>query len=376
MKKLLKGLAVSLLAISLVGCGGDTASTEAAGETAAAQEGAAEASGETKTIGICLPTQELARCLKDQEYLTEFLNEMGYEVDVQFAKGDAATQVSQIENMITNGVAGVIISPWNGDALTTAVQKCYDAGIPAIAYDALIMNTPYIEYYSADDLEGIGGLQAQFIVDTLDVENSTEPYTIEIFSGDQADNNANYFYSGAMNILQPYIDAGKLQVLSGQTDRNTTATPEWSGSKAQSRMDTILSTYYLDQDIDAVLTQNDDLAAGVISACKSAGYGTEDKPLPITTGQDCTIAALKSILAGEQTMTVYKDIRTLAQNASYIIDCLVKGETPELENTVTYNNGAVDVTATRVEPIALTVDNLEELIIGNNFYTAEEIGLE
>ena len=141
-------------------------------------------------------------------------------------------------------------------------------------------------------------------------------------------------------------------------------------------MDTILSTYYLDQDIDAVLTQNDDLAAGVISACKSAGYGTEDKPLPITTGQDCTIAALKSILAGEQTMTVYKDIRTLAQNASYIIDCLVKGETPELENTVTYNNGAVDVTATRVEPIALTVDNLEELIIGNNFYTAEEIGLE
>ncbi|HIU78780.1 MAG TPA: sugar-binding protein [Candidatus Avilachnospira avicola] len=376
MKKLLKGLAVSLLAISLVGCGGDTAGTEAAGETAAAQEGAAEASGETKTIGICLPTQELARCLKDQEYLTEFLNEMGYEVDVQFAKGDAATQVSQIENMITNGVAGVIISPWNGDALTTAVQKCHDAGIPAIAYDALIMNTPYIEYYSADDLEGIGGLQAQFIVDTLDVENSTEPYTIEIFSGDQADNNANYFYSGAMNILQPYIDAGKLQVLSGQTDRNTTATPEWSGSKAQSRMDTILSTYYLDQDIDAVLTQNDDLAAGVISACKSAGYGTEDKPLPITTGQDCTIAALKSILAGEQTMTVYKDIRTLAQNASYIIDCLVKGETPELENTVTYNNGAVDVTATRVEPIALTVDNLEELIIGNNFYTAEEIGLE
>ena len=376
MKKLLKGLAVSLLAISLVGCGGDTASTEAAGETVAAQEGAAEASGETKIIGICLPTQELARCLKDQEYLTEFLNEMGYEVDVQFAKGDAATQVSQIENMITNGVAGVIISPWNGDALTTAVQKCHDAGIPAIAYDALIMNTPYIEYYSADDLEGIGGLQAQFIVDTLDVENSTEPYTIEIFSGDQADNNANYFYSGAMNILQPYIDAGKLQVLSGQTDRNTTATPEWSGSKAQSRMDTILSTYYLDQDIDAVLTQNDDLAAGVISACKSAGYGTEDKPLPITTGQDCTIAALKSILAGEQTMTVYKDIRTLAQNASYIIDCLVKGETPELENTVTYNNGAVDVTATRVEPIALTVDNLEELIIGNNFYTAEEIGLE
>lgn len=178
--------------------------------------------------------------MKDQEYLTQYLNERGYDVDVQFAKGDAATQVAQMENMITNGVVGIICSPWDGSALTSAVEAAHNAGIPVIAYDALILNTPYIEYYAADDLRGIGALQAQYIVDTLKLDSSDEAHTLELFAGDYADANAPLFFEGAMNVLTPYIESGKLVVKSGQTEFNVVATAEWDGAKAQSRMDAIL----------------------------------------------------------------------------------------------------------------------------------------
>lgn len=328
------------------------------------------------TIGVTLPTQELARCLKDQQYLTQYLNERGYDVDVQFAKGDAATQVAQIENMITNGVVGIICSPWDGSAVTPAVDAAHNAGVPIIAYDALILNTPYIEYYAADNLRGIGALQAQFIVDTLGLDDSDESHTLELFGGDFGDANAPLFFEGAMNILTPYIESGKLVVKSGQTEFNVVATVEWDGAKAQSRMDAILSTYYLDEPVEAVLCQNDDLAAGVISACKSAGYGTEAMPLPITTGQDCTTSAIKSILAGEQSMTVLKDINQLAYNGAYFIDCLVQGQTPEIENPVIYNNGSVDVKASAVEPMVLTADKVQELVIDSGYYTKADLGME
>lgn len=328
------------------------------------------------TIGITLPTQELARCLKDQEYLTQFLNERGYDVDVQFAKGDAATQVAQIENMITNGVVGIICSPWDGSAVTPAVDAAHNAGVPIIAYDALILNTPYIEYYAADNLRGIGALQAQFIVDTLGLDDSDESHTLELFGGDFGDANAPLFFEGAMNILTPYIESGKLVVKSGQTEFNVVATAEWDGAKAQARMDAILSTYYLDEPVEAVLCQNDDLAAGVISACKSAGYGTEAMPLPITTGQDCTTSAIKSILAGEQSMTVLKNIKQLAYNGAYFIDCLVQGQTPEIEDPVIYNNGSVDVKASAVEPMVLTADKVQELVIDSGYYTKADLGME
>ena len=375
MKKLVALLLALVLVVGLCACAkkAETATPTDGSEQTSESAATAQSKG---TIGITLPTQELARCLKDQEYLTQYLNERGYDVDVQFAKGDAATQVAQMENMITNGVVGIICSPWDGSALTSAVEAAHNAGIPVIAYDALILNTPYIEYYAADDLRGIGALQAQYIVDTLKLDSSDEAHTLELFAGDYVDANAPLFFEGAMNVLTPYIESGKLVVKSGQTEFNVVATAEWDGAKAQSRMDAILSTYYLDEPIEAVLCQNDDLAAGVISACKSAGYGTEAMPLPITTGQDCTISAVKSILAGEQSMTVFKDIKQLAYNGAYFIDCLVQGQTPEIENPVVYNNGSVDVKASAVEPLALTADKVQELVIDSDYYTKADLGME
>lgn len=375
MKKLVALLLALVLVVGLCACAKKAETTTPTDGSEQTSESAATAQSKG-TIGITLPTQELARCLKDQEYLTQYLNERGYDVDVQFAKGDAATQVSQMENMITNGVVGIICSPWDGSALTSAVEAAHNAGIPVIAYDALILNTPYIEYYAADDLRGIGALQAQYIVDTLKLDGSDEAHTLELFAGDYADANAPLFFEGAMNVLTPYIESGKLVVKSGQTEFNVVATAEWDGAKAQSRMDAILSTYYLDEPIEAVLCQNDDLAAGVISACKSAGYGTEAMPLPITTGQDCTISAVKSILAGEQSMTVFKDIKQLAYNGAYFIDCLVQGQTPEIENPVVYNNGSVDVKASAVEPLALTADKVQGLVIDSDYYTKADLGME
>ena len=375
MKKLVALLLALVLVVGLCACAKKAETTTPTDGSEQTSESAATAQSKG-TIGITLPTQELARCLKDQEYLTQYLNERGYDVDVQFAKGDAATQVAQMENMITNGVVGIICSPWDGSALTSAVEAAHNAGIPVIAYDALILNTPYIEYYAADDLRGISALQAQYIVDTLKLDSSDEAHTLELFAGDYADANAPLFFEGAMNVLTPYIESGKLVVKSGQTEFNVVATAEWDGAKAQSRMDAILSTYYLDEPIEAVLCQNDDLAAGVISACKSAGYGTEAMPLPITTGQDCTISAVKSILAGEQSMTVFKDIKQLAYNGAYFIDCLVQGQTPEIENPVVYNNGSVDVKASAVEPLALTADKVQELVIDSDYYTKADLGME
>ena len=375
MKKLVALLLTLVLVVGLCACAKKAETTTPTDGSEQTSESAATAQSKG-TIGITLPTQELARCLKDQEYLTQYLNERGYDVDVQFAKGDAATQVSQMENMITNGVVGIICSPWDGSALTSAVEAAHNAGIPVIAYDALILNTPYIEYYAADYLRGIGALQAQYIVDTLKLDSSDEAHTLELFAGDYADANAPLFFEGAMNVLTPYIESGKLVVKSGQTEFNVVATAEWDGAKAQSRMDAILSTYYLDEPIEAVLCQNDDLAAGVISACKSAGYGTEAMPLPITTGQNCTISAVKSILAGEQSMTVFKDIKQLAYNGAYFIDCLVQGQTPEIENPVVYNNGSVDVKASAVEPMALTADKVQELVIDSGYYTKADLGME
>lgn len=375
MKKLIALLLALVLVVGLCACAKKAENGTPADGSGKNADSAAPAQSKG-TIGVTLPTQELARCLKDQEYLTQYLNERGYDVDVQFAKGDAATQVAQIENMITNGVVGIICSPWDGSAVTPAVDAAHNAGVPIIAYDALILNTPYIEYYAADNLRGIGALQAQFIVDTLGLDDSDESHTLELFGGDFGDANAPLFFEGAMNILTPYIESGKLVVKSGQTEFNVVATVEWDGAKAQSRMDAILSTYYLDEPVEAVLCQNDDLAAGVISACKSAGYGTEAMPLPITTGQDCTTSAIKSILAGEQSMTVLKDINQLAYNGAYFIDCLVQGQTPEIEDPVIYNNGSVDVKASAVEPMVLTADKVQELVIDSGYYTKADLGME
>ena len=361
MKKILTLVLIAMLALTSLGA----ASAE-------------ELRGEGKTIGICLTSQALARTVLDSVYLTEYLEEMGYEVEIVFSEQDAAVQSMQLETFVSMGVDGIIISPSDGTALTNAIELAHDNNVPVMDYDALIMDSPYVEYYATDDLYAVGATQGQFLVDALGLAEGNGPFNLEIFSGSMTDNNANYFYQGAMDQIQPYIDSGMLVVKSGQIDRTATSIDRWSATTAQTRADAILSTYYSDgSHLDACLTQNDDLAAGVIAACKSAGYGTEENPLPLTTGQDCNVSAILSIINGEQSSTVFKNIQELAYAASVGIDAMIHGEEMpwDPEKIGSYNNNVVDVPTYQVTPLLLTVDNWYELIVESGFYDAEDLGM-
>ena len=369
---------LGLMMVAFVGCSEQAANDETTGTTenaenvTATSEGTGEDQGETKLIGMSLPTKELARCLKDAEYFEQEMDGLGYEVIIQFAEGDAQLQASQIENMIMKGVDCLVISPWDGASLTQVVDLAYENDIPVVAYDALILNTPYIDYYVTDDLVKVGELQGQYIVDALGLSDEDEgPFNIELFAGDPADNNARFFFDGAMSKLNPYIESGQLVVQSGQIDFSVTSTPGWDGLKAQQRMDNLISANYTNKKIDAVLCNNDGLALGVISALKTAGYGTEEYPYPVITGQDCDIASIKSIIAEEQTMTVFKDIRILAHNASTVVNALLNGETIEADDTTTFDNGSIVVPATYVPPVALDISNYQELLFDSGYYSED-----
>ena len=333
-------------------------------------------SGEGKTIGISLTSKSLARTALDEIYLTKYLTELGYDVSIQYSEGDVTRQVSQFETFVTSGVDGIIISPSDGTALTTAMELADENDVPVLVYDALIMNSPFVKYYVTDDLFKVGKEQGDYIVEALGLEDGEKgPFNLELFTGSMTDNNAIYFYDGAMSALQPYIDEGVLVVQSGQITFAETSTEKWDAANAQTRCDTILSTYYTDKNLDAALTQNDNLAIGVISSLKSVGYGTDEKPLPITTGQDCDVSAIKSIIAGEQSMTVFKDIREFASAATYIIDAMIHGDEVVIEDPGIYNNNVVDVITYQVKPLRLTKDNWYELIIENGFYTPEDLDM-
>ena len=322
------------------------------------------------TIGILMPTKEQTIWSIQGERLTEAFQKAGYATQIEYAEDDSAKQAMQIENMITKGVNVLVIAAVDCAALTDACEKAKDAGIYVIADDRLITNTKAVDFYVTFDLVRMGELQGQYIVDKLDLENQAGPFTLEIFSGSQDDTNAISFYQGAMNKLQPYLDNGKLVVKSGQSSYTETAIQSWDSSKAQSRMDNLLSGYYADSHLDAVLVAADCLALGVISSLESMGYGTDANPYPIVTGQDAELAAVKNSLAGKQSMTAFLDANKLTEILVPVVDDLVAGKTPASDTT--YNNGVFDVPTKTYDPYLIDKDNVNYLVdVG--FYTDAEI---
>lgn len=322
------------------------------------------------TIGILMPTKEQTIWSIQGERLTEAFQKAGYATQIEYAEDDSAKQAMQIENMITKGVNVLVIAAVDCAALTDACEKAKDAGIYVIADDRLITNTKAVDFYVTFDLVRMGELQGQYIVDKLDLENQAGPFTLKIFSGSQDDTNAISFYQGAMNKLQPYLDNGKLVVKSGQSSYTETAIQSWDSSKAQSRMDNLLSGYYADSHLDAVLVAADCLALGVISSLESMGYGTDANPYPIVTGQDAELAAVKNILAGKQSMTAFLDANKLTEILVPVVDDLVAGKTPDSDTT--YNNGVFDVPTKTYDPYLIDKDNVNYLVdVG--FYTDAEI---
>lgn len=378
MKKLIAVLLIVTMG-ALIGCGNGTSSSGDSKESSStgtdAKKAEDEAADETVKkdvlIGVSMPTQSLQRWNQDGDNLKKFLTEMGFEVDLQYADNEVQQQVSQIENMITKGVELLIIAPVDGSSLSAVLSEAKAEGIYVIAHDRFLTDTKDVDIFGTFDNNRVGELQGEFIVDQLDLENEEDPFNLEIVSGSLDDNNAAYFLDGAMDILQPYIDSGKLVVQSGQTSREQTSTDAWQTDVAQARMDNILTAYYTEETLDVVLCSNDSTALGAISALKSAGYGSDDLLMPIITGQDCDTANVKAIVAGEQSMSVFKDTRALAKMIANMAKTFVEGGVPE--TNMTYDNGAKEIPAYALEPIVVTKENYNEKLIDSGYYSEDEL---
>ncbi|MFL0554729.1 MULTISPECIES: multiple monosaccharide ABC transporter substrate-binding protein [Paenibacillus] len=339
--------------------------------------GSSSGSGNSEkgTIGIAMPTKSSERWVNDGNNMVKEFKALGYGTDLQYGEDVIENQVSQIENMITKGVKVLVIAAIDGGSLTDVLQKAHDQGIQVVAYDRLIMNSEYVDYYATFDNFKVGVQQASYIEEKLGLKEGKGPFNIELFGGSPDDNNAYFFYDGAMSVLQPYIDSGKLVVRSGQTKMEQIATLRWDGATAQARMDNLLSAHYTTENIDAVLSPYDGISIGILSSLKGVGYGSGSKPMPIVTGQDAELASVKSILAGEQTQTVFKDTRELAKKAVSMVQSILEGTEAEVNDTKTYDNGVKVVPSYLLEPVSVDKENVEQALVDTGYYSKEDLGL-
>ena len=372
MKKMLALLMAMALAVSMTACGnGSTSESSASSAGSQASSGSSATQEGGNLVGVAMPTKDLQRWNQDGENMKAQLEEAGYTVDLQYAANDIPTQVSQIENMIANGCEVLVIASIDGEALGTVLDQAKEKNIPVIAYDRLIMNSDAVSYYATFDNWDVGVKQGEYIVDALDLENAGDKtYNIEYITGDPGDNNINFFFDGAISVLQPYIDAGTLVCPSGQTEKQTVATANWATDAAQARFENILASYYSDgTQLDVVLASNDSTALGVANALASSYTGN----YPVLTGQDCDIANVKNIVAGKQSMSVFKDTRDLASKTVEMVDALMKGTEPPVNDTETYDNGTGVIPSYLCEPKDCTIDNYQELLIDSGYYTEADL---
>jgi putative multiple sugar transport system substrate-binding protein len=325
------------------------------------------------TVGISMPTKTSTRWISDGETMEKLFKEAGYTPDLQFADDDIPNQLSQIENMVTKGAKVLVIGAIDGTTLSDILQKAHDAGVKVIAYDRLIRDSGNVDYYATFDNFQVGVLQATSLVQGLQLDKATGPKNVELFGGSPDDNNAFFFYDGAMSVLQPLIDSKKIVIKSGQMGMDQVGTLRWDGAVAQARMENLLSSTYTDAKVDGVLSPYDGLSIGIISALKGVGYGSGDMPMPIVTGQDAELPSVKSILAGEQYSTVFKDTRELAKVAVGMVDAIMSGKEPEVNDTKTYDNGVKIVPSYLLKPVAVDKTNAKDVLVGAGYYTEDQI---
>ncbi|NGO68473.1 multiple monosaccharide ABC transporter substrate-binding protein [Streptomyces boncukensis] len=345
--------AAALLVASLAACG-----QEAKGGSRYKPD-----KGKGGTIGLAMPTKSSERWIADGENMAKQFEKAGYKTDLQYGDDKVENQVAQLENMVAKGHRLLVIAAIDGSALTNVLRRAKDANIPVISYDRLILGTENVDYYASFDNERVGELQGQYLVDKLKLdEKKNDKFNIELFAGSPDDNNTRYFWNGAMKVLRPYLKKGQLVVRSKQTRMNQATTLRWDGGTAQKRMDDLISKSYGSERVDAVLSPYDGISIGILSALKSAGYGTKSKPYPLVTGQDAELASIKSIIAGKQTQTVYKDFRKLAKQTVQMGDAALNDKKVEVNDTKSYDNGKKVVPAYLLKPVSIDKSNTQRLI--------------
>jgi len=325
------------------------------------------------TVGVAMPTKSSARWIADGDNIVKVLKSRGYTTDLQYAEDDVPNQLSQIENMITKGAKVLVVAAIDGTTLSDVLGQAARNGIKVIAYDRLIRNSPNVDYYATFDNFQVGVLQAQSLETGLKLKDGKGPFNIELFGGSPDDNNAYFFYNGAMSVLQPYIDSGKLVVGSRQVGMDKVSTLRWDGATAQARMDNLLSAYYSNKRVDAVLSPYDGLSTGIISSLKGVGYGSGNQPMPVISGQDAEVSAVKAIVAGDQYSSIFKDTRDLAKVTVDMVDALLSNQPVQVNDTKTYNNGVKVVPAYLLKPVIVDKANWQALLIDSGYYTKQQV---
>lgn len=361
-----------ILSMILAACG-----SPAATDAPADQPAGSDNSG--VLVGISMPTKSSTRWISDGESMVASFEALGYQTDLQFADNDIQNQLAQVENMVTKGAKVLIIAAIDGTTLSDVLQKAHDAGALVISYDRLITKTPNVDYYATFDNFGVGVIQGTQLLNGLGLTVGEKapagvgPFNVELFGGSPDDTNAFYFYDGAMSVIQPFIDDGTIVIQSGQTGMDKVGTLRWLAATAQARMDNLLSAFYTDKRVDGVLSPYDGLSIGILSSLKGVGYCTTDLPCPVVTGQDAEVASVKSIIAGEQTYTVFKDTRQLAAQTAKMVDQALKGETVDINDTTTYNNEVKIVPSYLLTPISIDINNYQKELVDSGYINAEDL---
>lgn len=321
-------------------------------------------------IGVAMPTKNLQRWIQDGQNIEQSLREKGYAVDLQYADNDVGVQATQITSMIQEGCEVLVIASIDGTKLTECLAAAREAGVVVIAYDRLIMNTDAVSYYVSFDNRMVGRLQGEYIEKALDLKNAKGPFSMEVFSGDPGDNNSKFYYDGAMEVLKPYMDSGKLLVPSGQIMQQECSIDGWSAENASNRMKDLLTKYYADgKQLDAVLSPNDSIANGVANILSEKYKGN----YPVLTGQDCDINSVKDILKGRQSMSVFKDTRILADKASEMVAAVIDRKDVPVNDTTSYDNGIGIIPSFLCEVVYTDADNYKEILLDSGYYTEDQL---
>ncbi|WP_297083172.1 multiple monosaccharide ABC transporter substrate-binding protein [uncultured Demequina sp.] len=380
-KKFLAAVAAAGMAITLAACSGGGAGDD--GSTDDATGGGGDTMTEGGLVGVAMPTQTSERWIADGEAVEAGLMELGYEVDLQFANDDIPIQTQQIDQMITNGAEALIIAAIDGTALSAQLEAAAAAGIPVISYDRLIRDSENVDFYVTFDNYNVGVQQATSLLVGLGLLNedgsegdATGPFNVELFAGSLDDNNAHFFYAGAIDTLQPYFDDGTLVVPSGQTDIEQTNILRWQQETAQKRMEDLLTSTYTGTDLElhGVLSPYDGLSRGIITALQNAGFAaTVSEGFPVVTGQDAEIASVKLIADDVQFATIFKDTRKLAAQAVTATDAYLSGGEPEANDTETYDNGVKVVPSYLLESDIVYAGNIQELLVDSGYWSESEV---
>ena len=363
MRKIFAIVAIGAVALTMTGCGRST-DTTTTGDIASGTKG---------TIGVAMPTKTSQRWIKDGDAMKAQLEAAGYKVNLVYANDDIPTQVTQVNDMVTKKNQVLVVASIDGTALAGALKQAKDAGIPVIAYDRLLRSTNAVDYYTTFDNLKVGELQGQSLVDGLKASGKPAPWNVELFAGSPDDNNATFFFNGAMKVLQPLIDSKQIVIKSGETDFKTVATLRWDAAVAKRRMENILTKSYSSVDVQGVLAPYDGLSRGIIAALKGSGYGRGGKALPVITGQDAEIESVKSILAGEQYSSVFKDTSKLAEATVKMIQEIAEKKAVATNDTTSYNNGIKVVPTMLLQPVSIDKANIKQVLLDAKYYTAAQL---